>query len=268
MPEEVNKFLKQAADAGIEGPAAAKYKELRGRRAKELELWKTWNDGGRKATHLEPLLKSIDPIITNETRKRFQGLGGSIPQAALKNQLRNHAVSALESYNPSRGTQLTTHIMNNFKRVTDFVAANRNPKYMPRTDVERYGTFHNARVEFSEEHGRDPTPEEMQGLLPNWSVKTIKKFQKGFGSEAYTEVSGTLEHDVGSTGPTPRAAFMLMRSTLTPDEEQFADMHYPAPGEPQKSVSAIAKALKLPAHRVYRIKANVEKKLGKVLKNE
>lgn len=269
--ENLDRFIKDAATSPAKVERATqRYGELRGRRGQELQLWHSWDQSGRKQEHLEPLLKSLDPLIRSETTKRMQGLGGSISSPALKNELRRAAVRALETYDPKKGTQLTTHVVNNFMRITDFVAANRNPKYMPREDVERFGAFQNAKQEFVEEHGREPTHFELKMKLPTWSDRQIKKMTKGFGSEAFTDMGTELEHDVQHEDPMQRVrgALHLMRSTLTPEQQTFADMHYPAEGESQKSVSAIAKAMKIPEHKAYRIKKKVEAKLAPIIKGQ
>jgi len=269
--EAVEKFIKDAADSPAKVERAhARHAELRGRRGAELKLWETWKDNGKKPEHLEPLLKSLDPLIRSETTKRMQGLGGSIPQIALKNALRNTAVAALESYDPTKGTQLTTHVVNNFMRITDFVAQNRNPKYMPREDVEKYEMFQNAKREFKELNGRDPTLTELQSALPAWKPKYVAKMYKGFGSEAFTDMGTDLEHDVQVEDPIQRirGAYHLMRSELKPEERQFADLHYPEEGTPQMSITAISKNMKIPEHRVYRIKKRVEALLAPVIKGQ
>jgi len=137
--DKVERFIKEASTSPNKVERATqRYGELRDRRGKELQLWHIWNDSGRQQEHLEPLLKSIDPLIKSETNKRMTGLGGAIVSSAMKNELRNAAVKSLESYDPRRGTQLTTHVVNGFMRISDFVSANRNAKYMPREDVEKY----------------------------------------------------------------------------------------------------------------------------------
>lgn len=269
--EKVERFIKDAATSPAKVERATqRYEEARGRRPKEIQLWHSWDQGGRQHEHLEPLLKSLEPLIRSETTRRMQGLGGSISTPALKNELRLAATRALETYNPTKGTQLTTHVVNNFMRITDFIAANRNPKYMPKEDVERFGAFQNAKNEFQEVHGREPTTHELQLLLPKWKPQQIRKMQRGFGSEAFTEMGTELEHDVQVEDPMQqvRGALHLMRSTMTPEQQQFADLHYPPEGEVQKSVSAIARAMKIPEHKAYRIKKKVEAILAPIIKGQ
>lgn len=244
-----------------------KYEEFRGRRGQEFELWKKWDVGGRKQEDLHPLLQSLDPLIKSETKKRLQGLGGSIPESALKNTLRTHAVRALETYDPARKTQLTTHVITNFQRVTDFIGANRNPMYMSKEKTETYQQFDNAKKELVDLTGREPTALELQQKLPGHKIKTIREMMKGFAPEAYTEMGTEL--DSSREQPNVRDAYLLMKSKMTPQERQFAELGPAAPnGIKPMEVKAIAMQLKLPLHRVYHIKSRVQRILGPVLKKE
>ena len=158
--------------------------------------------------------------------------------------------------------------MNNFIRVTDVVSSMRNPKYNPRDISDRYGAYDNAVKEFHNEHGRPPSVPELQQKLP-WSAKTIKRMKKGFGSELYSDMGTEFESDgTLSTMQKIRSAAQLMRSTMTPQQQRFVELYYPPTGQRQTSVTMIAKQLKLPEHRVYRIKKTVEAKLAPLVKSE
>jgi DNA-directed RNA polymerase specialized sigma subunit len=261
--DPVDTFIKEAAD--LNPAAQRRYAELRGRRTKELELWHHWNDNGRKPEHMEPLLKSIKPLIKSEATKRMQGLGGSMPKAALEGELQNAAVKAINSYKPDKGTQLSTHVTGNFMRITDSVNEARNLRYMPRDDSERYGTFHNARTELHEELGRQPTTEELATKLPGWTPKRIKKMERGFGAEVFTDMGTEFDGDAASLSP--HDAFQLMKSQMTPEQQRFGELHFDPNGK-KPSITVIAKRLNVSTHRAYRIKAEVEKRVGGVLKGE
>ena len=265
MAKKVDDFIKAASDDLKKEMAKKRYEEFRGRRGKELQLWHEWDQNGRKHEDLKPLIKSVEPLINAETRKRMQGLGGSIPQTALKNELRNSAVKAFSSYKPEKA-QLSTHLITNFQRTTDFIAAGRNVLYMPRPDVEQHQRFMSAKDQFMEEHGREPQAHELQPLLPGMGPKRIKRMIKGFGPEAYTEM-GT-DFDEGAAKPDVRDAFLMARPDMNEKQRAFGELHYPPSGTAQMPINAIAKQLKMPQHRVYQIKTEVEKRLEKLLKKE
>lgn len=262
--ESVDEFIKDATSS-MDARSKAKYEEFRARRGTEKELWHAWDAGGRKEKDLTPLLKSVEPLINAEVRKRMQGLGGSIPQAAVKNELRNAAVKAFERYNPEK-SQLSTHLITNFQRVTDFIAGGRNQLYVPRKEVEQHQKLWSARDQLADELGREPTPEEIQRLLPGVGLRRIKRMSKAFSPEVFSGMGTDI--DDAPQKVDVRDAFLLVRPHLNETQRQFGELHYPPPGEPQVPVSSIAKQLKLPQHRAYQIKNEVERRLEKIMKRE
>lgn len=264
--EEIEEFSKKAAST----LGQQRYQEYRGRRNKERQLWETWHQGGRQEEHMEPLLKSLDPLINRETTKRMAGLGGAISRSALKSELRQRAVDALHDFDPQRGAQLSTHISNKFKAITDWIAANRNPRRLPRPFVDKFQEFKNVQNEFQELHGRNPTSAEIRELKPDWRLRDIKRMEMGFGSEAYTDLggdlAGTLKSDPGLEVNKYRGAVMLVRGQMSQQEQQYADLAFPPVGQKPKSIKQIARALGVPEHKAYRIKTKVEEKIGPVIK--
>jgi hypothetical protein len=272
MKDQIDKFIKEANTAtgalatAREQRAKERYQELRSRRGKELDLWNQWHEGGRNPEHLEPLLQSLDPMISREATKRAKGLGGAIPHDSLKNELRNATVRAIQTYDPSKKTQLSTHVTNNFQRVSDFIAQNRNALYMSKENIGKYNEFSNARTEFMDLHGREPTALELQQKLPNLSIKRIKELKTGFSPEVHTSMGGDLAPELDAASP--RDAFLLMKSRMSPDEQRFAEFHLPPEGERQLTPKEISSKMGIPQHRVYDLKMRVERIIGPVLKKE
>lgn len=260
--------LQTSAEAG-----AARYAELRGRRGKEVELWHHWNNNGRKEEHLEPLLSSVAPMVKREATKRLSGLGGSIPRGALETALQRATVKAFETYDPNRlgpsgkPVQLSTHIGNNFQRVTDFVAAQRNARRLPRSKLDKAGELLAAREDFHQQNGRLPTVQELEKELPKWRKKDIQETSKALAAEVYTHVGGGLSDDNSADMDKYRASVLLVYGQLNPLEKQFADLHYPAAGETPMNVQAIAKKMGIPTHRVYRIRTSVDNRIAPLVKS-
>lgn len=263
MSDDIDEFIEKGAALNN-----AKYKKYRGRREREAALYREWVAGGKRLEdpRLEELLKSMDPIIQREAKRRVAGLGGRIPIHTLKNELRNHAVTALHQYDPSRSTQLSTFVHQNFQRVTDFVAKNRNTKRMTKDKVNRYQEFQNAKALFREEFGRDPTVAELQSMFPKWPKKTIQDMERGFVSEVYSGVSH-LEGDHAEEDDL-RGAFLMAKALMTPEERAFGEKYFPPMGKRRPSISAIAKAMGIPEHKAYRIKKKVELKLQPIVKRQ
>jgi hypothetical protein len=262
--DDVDTFIKEGAE--FHPDARAKYDAFRGRRGSEQKMWERWDQGGRKPEQLGQLLESIDPLVTREAQRRAQGLGGRIPVTTLKNELRNHAVTALHNYDPQRKTQLSTHIHQNFMRVTDFIAQNRNTRRMPRAKVERYQEFENAKQSFQNEVGRAPTTLELQQLLPGWSKKLLGEMERGFGAEAFANMGVSFDGD-SAQEDSVRGAYLMSRPLLTDQERTFGDRYFTPEGTPRVEVRALARNMNIGEHKAYRIKAKIETRMAPILKN-
>lgn len=263
----VDRFLDSKSEFSPE--AQARYDEIRGRRAGELQLWHQYNDT-RKPQHLSPLLKSLQPLIKNEANQRLPGLGGAIPRPALEAQLLASAVKSIHTYKPDQGVALPTWIKSGFPRVNDFISQNRNEKYMPAADMKRYGAFQNVRNELIDELGRPPSHEEIRQRAPQWSEATIKKMQRGFGRELYTDLGGpdSISMDDPKATLSHRDAFHLHRSQMTPEQQRFGQLFFPEEGQKAPSIKNIAKALGVTNSRAYHLKSQVEGIVGPTLKRE
>lgn len=274
--EDVLAFIAEAEKTAVKTTAelgAERYAELRGRRGKELDLWHQWNSNGRKEEHLEQLLTSVAPMIKREATKRLGGLGGAIPRSAIETALQRATVKALETYDPQRlgstgkPVQLSTHIHNRFQSITDFVSANRNARYLPRNKLDKAGELNAAQAEFEQEHGRRPTLSELSQKLPGWKKKELTELTKALAPEVFTHVGGGLSEDNSAETDKYRAGVLLVYGQLAPLEQQFADLHYPAAGETPLSVQAIAKRMGIPPHKVYRLRARVDKRIAPLVKS-
>lgn len=247
--------LKQAAD------------NIRDRRKKELDLWHNWNNNGRAQEHLEPLLKSIEPLIVREVDKRLVGTAGNISQVALKQNLRNSAVKSLKNYDPERGAQLSTHIVNGFRRSSDFITANRNIRSISRPESEQYKRFSNVVMDLqSKLDDREPSPEEIRDEL-GWKgrvgLKRVTNLQKAFARELHTGTDGV---DMSADNSLmPHTAFSVVRSGLTPEQQEFGDHYFV---ENPKKIEAVAKTLGVSVHKARRIRAQIEKRLKPILRNQ
>jgi DNA-directed RNA polymerase specialized sigma subunit len=263
--DEIDAFIKRAANFTTE--QEQKYREYRGRRGNETEMWHAWNANKSPQT-LAPLLESHKPLIRSQASKMMAGYGGSIPRAAVENELTIATLRQYETYDPSKGP-LTAHVHQGFPRISDFTAPARNIKHMPSSLAKRYDMFHNAKAEFLDEHGREPTAAELKERLPKtWKINEIKNMQKGFGKELFTDMGDGLSLSEQHAQLEPRDAFELTRSKMTDLEQRFGELWYPPPGQPSQSIKNIAKILDVPQHKAYRLKNKVKAHVDRPLKRQ
>lgn len=237
-------------------------KKARGAPDPHLELWHTWDKNGRQTKHLEPLLDALEPTIINQAKKTYNGLGGSVPYATVEAKARIAAKEGLESYTPGKA-KVKTWVTTSFMRMSDMVAKNRNFTSAPKPRFAKYQEFQNAKNEFQEEHGHEPSYSEMQLLLPDIHPKDLKPMMKEFRRELYIGGNPDPDADDGSLGNSPsqlRTILSLTPALLTPGEKVVFDQLYPTSGAPP-SIAKITKTTGLSQNQVYRIRASIYKKV-------
>lgn len=240
---------------------------LRGRRGTERELWHTWNNNGRKDEDLEPLLSSFEPIIEKQTRTRMGGLGGTMPQTAMKAEVRGAVAKSIHSWDPQGGADLFPHVYGGLMRVTDAVNKARNASHLPRKISDLYQPYQSAVGELRDTLGREPEDHEVLELMPSSGnrkkdMDAIQRLKRATRKELFSNIGADVELPNKAMGV--RDAYALLHPTFNDHERAFVDLHYAEDGS-SMPVASIAKKLGLPPHKVYRIKNSVERRLGEVI---
>lgn len=240
------------------------YQAQRAKGSKETELYDKWVAGGRKKNdpNRTELLSSLDNLVVREARKRIAGTGGTIPQSAVEARLRTYADRALHSYDPTKGTKLTTHLQNQFQAVTDDIARWRNLQKIPKARQQQMATFENARSELSDTLGRSPTLPELQSALPHLPKAEVGRLFKEVRAEKFSDLEADHQRQAPNMGAWEiRQAYQLRKARMPQDVKDFGDLYYPRPGTAQPSIAQIAQKLGITPARAYKLKDKLEKHL-------
>ena len=128
------------------------------RREKEQKLWETWRAHGQEPAHLEPLLKAFDPVVNAKIRE-WKAPG--VNESAFRAELHTHMIHAFVSFDPARGASLRTHVEGRIRKAMRYNVKNQNFAYIPEEPARYIGRIQRAQDELREEHGREPTHEEV-----------------------------------------------------------------------------------------------------------
>lgn len=245
-----------------------KKKEAQKRRQYEYDAWKRWRQTGNDSD-LEPAVQSMNDMIRRRADNmiRSGGYGGYIPKEALEQELRIAALKGLKTYDPNRGTQLSTHVYNQFPRVTDFVARGRNFARIPKGRSDRYQTFQNAVQELEGELQREPTDDELQSRLQWPNKRDVSRMRKEIRKDLYSDIS--TDQFGGSTQGSPsqiQSLLSIMPSQFNEEEKRVAKSMFPTTGDP-KDVNTVARELGIPRARVYRVRSRIQQKMAPYLRN-
>ena len=145
----------------VEDLVDAKEAAAKVRKQHELDQLTQWKQTGNPA-HLAPLLEAFQPILANATRKYK---APTIPEAAFQAQLTTHLIQAFETFDPTRGAALNTHVENRLRKVHRYNNRHQNFSYIPPEPASFIGPIDRAQAELQDELGRAPTHSEIAGHL-------------------------------------------------------------------------------------------------------
>lgn len=139
---------------------------------RDLDLYNTWKQTGSKQA-LGALVKSLHPLIYSEVRRS----AGTLPEAALSAEAKKWAVASIQSFDPSKGAALSTHVVSGLRRVRRINYANQNSARLPENLHLMYQGFKNAASHLETSLGREPTDVELAKEL-SWTPAAVTKYKK------------------------------------------------------------------------------------------
>jgi DNA-directed RNA polymerase specialized sigma subunit len=233
---------------------------------KELELWKKWMSGGQKPKDLEPLLKSLSPMIFQRASK-FRS--AEVPYASIVYQHKKALVNALPKWDPKKGA-LSTYMERKLMRPARFVEKYKNPARIPENISKYIGSVNAVKAELTENLGHEPTAQDIweRGISTKHDVlkkASLRDIQRALKEQRKSFIS--TGHDAEETGPSPilssRAEEVahLIIPELSSDERIVHAYSLGLEGKPRLSPGDIAKKLKFDSSKVSKLRSSIFRKM-------
>jgi len=236
----------------------------------EMESWQRW----RESPNVEDftmLLNSHQPLINSATSRYVSS--SNIPQAAVRGQVMRRYVNAVETFDPTRGVQLSTHVTNSLgQRMDRYLQRYSNIGRIPEDRSWLIGTLKQREAELSEMHGRPPSDAELADdvllSMPDLSALRQKKVTPKMVGTLRRELrSDFLAESAGHEGSLPgnslveqQAAFL--HGSLNPEQQLVLEHTFSGFGKPViPDAEDMAKRLGWSSQKVRGIKKQIEKKL-------
>jgi DNA-directed RNA polymerase specialized sigma subunit len=240
------------------------------RREEDHQLWEQWKANPTEQT-MHPLIKRFEPVFRQKVQ---QYKAPNVNTTGFKTQLKVRAVEAFQTYDPSRGASLRTHVENNLKRSMRYNAQHQNMAYIPEGQTAFIGSIDRATDALQDQLGRDPsypevaqfinsTPELLGGKKP-MTPSLVQRIQS---SRRKDVMASSMESDpTGFGADRNRAVLGLLRPELTMEQQQVFDHIYGVNGAPQiNSTSALAKRLGKSQSQISRLKSGIADKYKKFI---
>lgn len=241
-----------------------KQQELTAKRANEFELWKTWKKSGYKPTHLEPLLKSLNPLI--QKRGLISGKGRvEVPTAAIDFELKKQVVKSLKEYDPNKGASLSTWVTGNMRKISRFIHNTQNLTRITEPLAAKIGTYNAVKADLTERLGHAPDDhtlhEELLKHDKKFSMKELKRLNKEI-RKSYISGQGGLDDVQTAVMSSPDAEVIhLVVPQLTKPELAVHELTFGLNGKPKMAPGQIAKTLKMDNSKVAKLRTSIWKKM-------
>jgi len=251
MPNPIDEFL------------TAQQQRNQKRREETQQLWHTWNQNGRQPQHLEPIIQNFQGLIAAKVK---EWKPPTVPKSAFEAEVTKHVIKAVESYNPSRGASLNTHVNNRVQKAKRYMVQQQNLARIPEAQAYRIGALQRAQDALSEEFGRAPTHEEIAAYMrendPKGRPITPKQVAAIIKAQRRDIPSSAWESDPEpQTVQREQEILPLVRDALTPQEQQVFDHIYGYNGAPViPNTGRLADRLGMSPSQVSRLKSSIANK--------
>lgn len=140
-------------------------------KARDIEAYNNWKEKGDKAS-LGVLMRQLHPIVFSEVRRA----SGTLPEHALAAEAKYWTVRAIETFDPTKGVALSTHVTNYLPKIRRLNYKYANAARLPENLHLQFTEYQNAVSHLENTHNREPTSEEVAKQL-GWSKGAVVKYK-------------------------------------------------------------------------------------------
>ncbi len=238
------------------------------RRADDLRLLTAWKNDPTPE-NMRPLMQRFNPLFDQKVR---MWKAPNVNEAAFKAELKLQAIKAFESYDPSKGAGVRTHLDYALRKAMRFNTQQQNNAYIPEEKAKYIGPIDSAFDALKEDLGRDPTHNEVaEAVNANLRGKkkpiTAQKVMQIQNSRIRDVIASNLEQDVSPfTINRQREVVGLIRPSLPIEQQELFDYIYGLNGKPRiQSTSDLAARLGKTESQISRLKTALLKKFDSYL---
>lgn len=220
---------------------------------REIELWKQWDQTGRRPEALAPLLTSLEPLVQSYANK-YQVR--DIPPQAVAAEFRNQAVKAVKTYNPNQGAQLGTWVHASLQKGSRFVHDHQNTGRIVESRLGKITELKNAKMDLADQLGRAPTDHEVSRHM-RVSTGEVQRLNLELRNDV---LSSRMEGDPYEWMPKmDNEIFAHLEEELSPEERKVFQ-HIQKPKVTGGRTGNIATSLGWSAPKVSRLRKSIEAK--------
>lgn len=224
----------------------------------DFQLMRAAQNGDRDA--MNQILRQYMPVIKKEARKKGMGRAPIPPMAILGEGIRL-AVSAINSFDNTKGAAFETHLTSNLRALQRYINTNKRIDRVPDNKNLQLPKYRAVKALLKAEKGREPTRYEMSDAL-GWPVSQVMDLEKALTQGTYA-ASGLNNIQDQQQAINDRLKETVDMSYYTwPAEKQLVfDYTFGMHGKQMLEVPQIIKETGLSQAKVYRIRKQLQDEL-------
>lgn len=235
-------WLDKAADAGgpapLPAPPAAP--NLGALRQQELDVWRRWK-AQPNAQDFERLYNSHKPVIYRAAERYLNST--TLPKAAVRSDMVRQYITALSSYDPSKGAALPTHIHTAMQHTGRYLAKYQNVGKIPEERASLIGLFQNRLGHLREQLGREPSNAELADDMKASmaEVAELSRAMKKVTPKTIETLRGEVRRDLLAEAPGGEAQLgaspmldhlVFLHGSLSPEQQVVLEHTFAGFGKP------------------------------------
>ena len=226
---------------------------------KDLAAWKAWK-AYKSPMDRDKLFQRFESLITAQVNK----WSGPVPRQALYNKAKVLAAGAFNSFDPSRGVKLSTHVTNALQPLSRLVYTHQNTVRLPENLAQRVGAYNTAVDRLSVIHGQEPSTVELHTEL-GWPVNEINRIKNYIRKDLVESVGGLNESFYSNTEDAEMDSLQAIWIDLTPEDRKLFEYSTGFNGVRKLSNPEIMQQMGLTQAQLSYKKSLLNKKIGKLL---
>jgi DNA-directed RNA polymerase specialized sigma subunit len=223
---------------------------------KDLELWRSWK-ADPTPDNLEPLLDGLQGLINSKVNEFKRA---PVPQSALRGFANSKAIHALQTYNPSKGASIATHVGWHLKKVRAFTLKYQNMGRIPEGRARHITRYKNAKEELTQKMGMAPDSLTLAENL-GWSQAEVNRMESELRKDHIASFNPEPDRLPDIESAREKEVLRYIHYELTPDERLVFEYSLGLYGKPQMSATQIARTMNISLPKVSRIRKKIDKKM-------
>lgn len=219
---------------------------------KNILLYQQTKDPALAQQLLDEHKQTIDKHITKWS--------GVLPDVIIKKHAHQYALDAFQSYDPSQGTHINTHLYNHLSKLSRLNYENQNVVKIPEHQILQIRNFNDTVAHLNDKFNREPTHEEIADhmVIP---VAHVKRLATNVGRKDFTYDSDHEDIQQGDIESNPQTLYIQDTFSHLPkdQQQQFQDLTG-YNGATILKPSEFGKKHKLKPYEVSRVKTSLAKR--------